>query len=390
MRILLAGCYMPDERQGSPKVLLRLGAEFRELGHHVDYLLLDSLPAWARSARLSWLLFPVLVLMRVLRAGRKRTRYDVVDVSGGDGWLLGVFRRALKVRSRLVCRSHGWEHEAYRIAATPSAPWRGWIFRMVRLPMVASWARDADVIVVGSSPGRVYAVRAGWQPTERVFAVPCGVDRRYLSADSVQRGRGILFVGSWIERKGISVLSDAYELVCSREACIPMSIVGFGCAPRQVLERFRSGLRSSIRADDTLRLADQTRVAREYETHDLLVFPSWYEGFGMVFLEAMAAGLPVIATPVGGVVDIVRDGENGVMVPVGDPDALATAMLDLWRNPERRTRLGAAARETARRYTWGDVARHTVRCYEAATLLPRAVVEDRTPAGLSLDRQETQ
>src|SRR6266496_1075304 len=194
MRILLAGSYWPDERQGSPKVLLRLGAEYRELGHRVDFLLLDSLPRWARSARLSWLLFPVLVLMRVLRARRQRTGYDVVDVSGGDGWLLGAFRRALKLRSWLVCRSHGWEHEDYRTRTTPRSPWRGWIFRMVRLPMVATWARDADVIVVGSSLGRMYAVRAGWQPTERVFAVPCGVDHRYLSANSGERGRGILFV----------------------------------------------------------------------------------------------------------------------------------------------------------------------------------------------------
>src|SRR5205823_111461 len=170
-----------------------------------------------------------------------------------------------------------------------------------------------------------------------------------------------------IERKGICVLSDAYHRVCSQGARIPLSIVGFGCAPRQVLERFRSDLRSCIRADDSLRFVDETRVAREYATHDLLVFPSRYEGFGMVFLEAMAAGLPVVATPVGGVVDIVRDGENGVMVPVGDPDALARAVLELWRDPERRARIGAAAHLTARSYAWRDVARQTLRCYEAAS-----------------------
>ena len=114
-------------------------------------------------------------------------------------------------------------------------------------------------------------------------------------------------------------------------------------------------------------VGDTRAVAREYATHDLLVFPSRYEGFGMVFLEAMAAGLPVVATPVGGVVDIVRDGQNGVMVPVGDPDALARAVLELWRDPERRARIGAAAHLTARSYAWRDVARQTVRCYEAAS-----------------------
>ncbi len=376
MMVLLAGAYLGDPRQGSPRVLLRLHDELRSMGHEVECLFLDALPGWARGHRLSWILFPVVVFLRVLRAQTRGEPYAVVEVSGGDGWLLVALRGAFRLHCTLICRSHGWEHEDYRTSLSTAGTRPKWaralLFRILRLPMVASWAKHADAILVGSAPVRDYAVRRRWKPPERVFVVPCGVDQRFLAPDGSKRGRGLLFVGSWIERKGVSNLAEAYDLMCSRGAQIPLSIVGFGCAPQDVLQCFRPALRSAIRVDDTLRMVDDATLVREYQTHDILVFPSWYEGFGMVFLEAMAAGLPVVATPVGGVVDVVRDGENGVVVPVGNPDALATAILELWRSPDRRAQLGAAAQQTARRYGWRDVGRQTVRCYEAAMRLVQA------------------
>ena len=82
---------------------------------------------------------------------------------------------------------------------------------------------------------------------------------------------------------------------------------------------------------------------------DVFVLPSWAEGMSNALMEAMAAGRPVVATAVGGNTELVSDGRTGVLVPPGDPGAIARAVGDLLRDPDRATRLGAAARDDVTR-----------------------------------------
>jgi phosphatidylinositol alpha 1,6-mannosyltransferase len=89
-----------------------------------------------------------------------------------------------------------------------------------------------------------------------------------------------------------------------------------------------------------------------YANCDAFVFASTTETLGLVVLEAMASGLPVIASPEGGVADHLRDGVNGLEFPAGDARALATAMLHLVADPVRAMRLGAGARTTAESLSW--------------------------------------
>ena len=91
--------------------------------------------------------------------------------------------------------------------------------------------------------------------------------------------------------------------------------------------------------------------------------PSHYESFGMVALEAMAMGTPVIASEVGGLAHLVRHGHNGFHVPSRDPEALACRILHLLEDPDLRRRLGAEARADARSYAWSNVVRRMCRLY---------------------------
>src|SRR5205807_1415952 len=92
-----------------------------------------------------------------------------------------------RVLLRLYDELRSREHEDYRtgLSAAGTRPkWaRALLFRILRLPMVASWARHADAVLVGSAPVRNYAVKRGWKPPEQILVVPCGVDQRYLAAD---------------------------------------------------------------------------------------------------------------------------------------------------------------------------------------------------------------
>jgi glycosyltransferase involved in cell wall biosynthesis len=99
---------------------------------------------------------------------------------------------------------------------------------------------------------------------------------------------------------------------------------------------------------------------------DLFVNPSRAESFGVAALEAAASGLPVVASRVGGLPEIVAEGETGLLVPPEDPAALAEALSGLIRSPERRRELGQAARARAvERYDWQRCARAMERLYEA-------------------------
>jgi phosphatidyl-myo-inositol dimannoside synthase len=293
--------------------------------------------------------------------------YDVIDVSGGDGWVIAVLKRWLRLDGVVICRSHGWEHEDYRIrvsAGDGSVRWkRGLLMRVARLPMVAISAKRSDAIIVGSSPVRAFAVTQRWKSTSRIFVIPCGLDSAYLTADHAVERKGLLYVGSWLDRKGVVYLARAYELLCHQGYEIPLSVVGYGCATEEVLRTFDQSIRARIRIGESLRIVDEQHLIREYQSHQILVFPSLYEGFGMVFLEAMASGLAVIASPVGGVSDLIRHEQNGIIVPPGDPVALAQAIADLWRSPEKINRLGSAGREGSPHYTWEMITKQTLECY---------------------------
>jgi len=98
---------------------------------------------------------------------------------------------------------------------------------------------------------------------------------------------------------------------------------------------------------------------------DVVALPSRQEGLGVAALEAMAAGRPVVASRVGGLAEAIVPEETGLLVPPGDPMALATALARLARDPGLRARLGAAGRERVLgRYTAARMAEGTLACYE--------------------------
>lgn len=155
--------------------------------------------------------------------------------------------------------------------------------------------------------------------------------------------RGIVAVGRLNEQKNHALLLRAYAALGDVED--KLTIYGEGPL-RPALE----ALARELGIADRVRLPGQSEnVARDVKTAKLFVLPSDYEGMPNVLLEAMALGLPCIATdcPCGGPRAVIRSGENGVLIPVGDEKALRDAMRALLEDEDKRAALGRAARETA-------------------------------------------
>jgi D-inositol-3-phosphate glycosyltransferase len=195
-------------------------------------------------------------------------------------------------------------------------------------------------------------------PRSAMTLVPSGVDTERFHPDGPAEPRTgrprILSVGRLVERKGFEDLIRAMALVPAAE-CV---IVG-GAEDQPYAHRLRE-LARRCGVEDRVRLAGSVPAAdmpRWYRSTDVLAATPWYEPFGLTPLEAMASGVPVVGSAVGGIPDTVVDGVTGDLVPARDPRALGFALRRLITDEVRRYSYAAAARDRAvHSYSWQGVA----------------------------------
>lgn len=247
-----------------------------------------------------------------------------------------------------------------------------------RLAIEQRIARDVDGIIATCSDEFFELVRLG-ADRRRISVVPCGVDvslfRPRGAAERRVDGRHrVLFVGRLVERKGIGNTITALANVPGAELVVAGGPDPAGLDRDPEVRRLRQLAEANGVAD---RVTFRGRVGRAdlpalLRSADVVVCVPWYETFGIVPLEAMACGVPVVASAVGGLIDTVVDGVTGVHVPPRDPDTLAARLNELLKDLPRRRALGASGAERARsRYSWSRVAAATLQAYE--DVLPVAV-----------------
>jgi glycosyltransferase involved in cell wall biosynthesis/phosphoheptose isomerase len=207
---------------------------------------------------------------------------------------------------------------------------------------------------------------------ERISVVPCGVDLGVFGPDGPAEERDpelrrLLYVGRLVRRKGVGNAIEALPRLPGVE------LVVVGGPPREDLGRDPEARRLAALAErrgvaDRVRL--RGRVPRErlpelIRSADAVVSVPWYEPFGIVPLEAMACGVPVIASAVGGMIDSVVDGRTGIHVPPRDPERLAEAAADLLADRERCRAYGRnGAKRAGRLYDWRRIGGQVLAAYE--------------------------
>jgi glycosyltransferase involved in cell wall biosynthesis len=142
---------------------------------------------------------------------------------------------------------------------------------------------------------------------------------------------------------------------------VTLTIVGGGVPEARIRAAFPESAQPRVTVVDRAR---EDEVIAAYRTHDVLVFPSTYEGFGMVLIEAMSQRLPVVSTPVGCATTVIDNEKTGLLVPSRDSRALADALAQLLTDPQLRTRLADEAFRRVRGMTWTETARATLEIYQ--------------------------
>ena len=210
-------------------------------------------------------------------------------------------------------------------------------------------AREADALMAVSSllMRRVAPYRGEGRITR---VVPNGVDLSLVPEAAASTPRAVISVGTLKPRKCMDKTLEAFARVAGDYPDATLTLVGIGEMEAQLRTRIDElGLRPRVTLTGGL---PHEEVLRRMAQSDLFVLPSWGEGYGIVYIEAMAAGCIAVGAQGEGIEDTITDGENGFLVPAGDIDATERVMRAVFENRERYAALREKGRRDARALTW--------------------------------------
>jgi glycosyltransferase involved in cell wall biosynthesis len=230
-----------------------------------------------------------------------------------------------------------------------------WTFVLAdRVIAVSDWAKQ-DIAKYGVDKEKIETIHNGVNVGE---FKPLGGENKHDG-----HGPMLLFVGRMVRQKGIPYLIEAMPLVLKRHPDARLLLIGRGSALESLKKKARAmGLDGSVVFSGYM---EEDELKEAYGACDVFALPSTVEPFGIVIVEAMASGKPVVCTDSGGVKEIVADGVNGFIVPPGDPGALAARICQLLSDEGLRGRMGKAGRGIAEaKFDWKAIAVKTKRLYE--------------------------
>lgn len=376
-----------DPDAGAAGATLSLGGALARRGCAVSYYWMDDAFPSARGPEvLRMLRYPWVVSRHLARRARDT---DVIDATTGDGWAWCARGRPGAQGAALVTRSHGLEHvavddlrrRAHRGTVQLSRKF-GLYHGGLRLWEVARSLRCADAQLFLNPLDRDYAVSGLGVSRASAAVVPNGVDASLLAetadvtmpADAGNDARPIAlaFIGSWIPRKGIAAIVSACVELLRRGMPFSLRLLGTGVSATDVLACFDPSLQPFISVQPRY---ERGQLPSLLAGAELLLHPSWTEGFSLALTEGMACGLTPLATRSGGATAVVRDDDTGVLLD-GDSsaqvaDAMVRAIGMLAGDAPRCFRLRRAAQAEARTLTWDHVADLTMSVYRTAIVRRR-------------------
>ena len=382
-RGIAVDCFTRSQNPAMPRVSRELGSNGRVIhvpaGPEAPYdknRVVDHLPQFVQG---------ILDFAR-----REGLTYDVIH---SHYWLSGLAARHLRQAwgAPIVQMFHTLGQMKNAVASGPQE----WETER-RIQAEAEVMTFADCLVAATPLERAQMVWLYGADACKIMVVPCGVDLslfRPVSQDEARRLLGlpagrrvVLFVGRIEPLKGIDTLLRAMALLAADGASKQedLSVIIVGGAPGAGAAQVRSELDRLQRLQAELGIdhlvtfmgaQNQDTLVYYYSAADVTVVPSHYESFGMVALEAMACGTPVIASKVGGLAFTVQDGQTGFLVPDRDPELLAAKIRSLLDDDDLRRRLGRQAEQWADRFGWPAIADQILGVYSQVQSTAEQVVQ---------------
>ena len=276
-----------------------------------------------------------------LRYAKKRKKPFIVSYHGDGDWIYGGLIRRMSV----------------------------YFYSKYLLDKILSYA---DVII-STSEYYIDKSRVLGKYRDKIVVIPNGInidefDIGYSKVECREKlglpidDEMILFLGGLTPHKGPDVLLKAMPKILKDIPNVKLVFVGSD-EMREELERLCKKMDVEKYVKFTGFVGDVFKKALYYKAADVFVLPSLLESFGIVNLEAMACGVPIVASKIGGIPAVVKDGENGLLVPPQDSEALADKIIYLLENEDVRKKLGKNGRKKVEEYSWEKVAEETEKVY---------------------------
>ena len=307
----------------------------------------------------------------------KKIHYDIIHshywMSGiaaaslSDGWaglpIVHMFHTLGEMKNR-IARADEEREGAYRIEGEKQ------VLRRVDRVIVATIAELTQLRFLYKADAKKLVVIPPGVDVSHFYPIPADEARSYIGLKP--EDRMILFVGRIEPLKGVDTLLEAMSCLQMKESRpVHLAIIGGdpAASPEMMnaeMARLKNlcevlGLDQSV---VFLGVRDQDKLPYYYSAAEVVVMPSHYESFGMVALEAMACGAPVIASEVGGLAYLVRDGETGFTIPAEEPETLCEKLSWLLNDAELHAKMSAQAAAYAQDYAWEKIAKQIVDVYE--------------------------
>jgi D-inositol-3-phosphate glycosyltransferase len=312
-------------------------------------------------------------------AREKGIHYDLIH---SHYWMSGIAAETLKARWNIpvIQMFHTLGLMKNRIAQSPEEMEGDYridgerkVMEMADRIIAATPAEQEQLqTLYGVDPKKIVIISPGVE-TARFY--PINADEAKEAINLTCKKRMLLFVGRIEPLKGLQNLIRALAIIrkqghCGRD-CYCLVVIGGD--PDSSLENMSSEMRKIKALCKELGMEDlvlflgkraQETLPYYYSAADMLIMPSYYESFGMVALEAMACGTPVIVSQVGGLPYLVQNGKTGFVVPSGDPEVLVDPLNQLMNDNELRERLGNQAAAYAKNYSWELIAKKINKVYQ--------------------------
>ena len=292
-----------------------------------------------------------------------KKEFDIIHFNANPAWINGssmLLRFAKLTQTPTILNIHGIP-QLERIAekVNDSVSFSDWMPTLI-------YCNLADRIVVNSEFMRNNVVAWYRVNPQKVVVIPNGVDQKiFTNCDNrmpLDGDPSVLYIGHFSTLKGVDILIQSIAHLKSQFPNIKLHLVGSGNDHYFSLIAKKEGIEKNVVFHGW---AKQPVAACYYKSADICVFPSRHEGFGLVVLEAMASGIPIIASDIPSFREIISDGVDGKLFKTEDSGALSKAIVNLSQDPQLRKELSLNAYQKASQYSWENIADKYILLYKS-------------------------
>lgn len=324
--------------------------------HRVEPNFIDALdfPNWVHQLNFSTLQSAIPLI--------NRKKFHIIHI---HDWLNCMAGRVLKhaYKIPMVATIHATEFGRRGGISEPLSRYihaQEWLlgYEAWRVIVCSETMRDEVINVLSIPPDKIDVIPNGIDFERLEVEVEEGFREKFVAPDE----KLILFVGRLVWEKGVDVLVDSAPYVLQRFPNVKFIVVGKGNIEEYKERARKMGVEHKFFFTGFL---EDEEVAKLYKCADICVYPSRYEPFGIVALEAMAVGIPPVTSDAGGFLETVQSGETGIITRREDPISLAQGIIYLLRNPQRKKEMGEKAKKKAtREFRWELSAAQTIALYK--------------------------